>query len=65
MSKKVKVTKKVLLDRAKTYKIKGAKQLKKTALIHQMQLAEGHTDCYGKISNCTVKPCFYRSECQK
>jgi len=65
MSKKNKITKKVLLERAKPYAIKGAKHLKKTNLIHQMQLAEGHADCFTRIPNCSVDPCFYRKLCQK
>jgi len=65
MEKKKKLTKKILLKRAKAYPIKGAKQLKKKALIRQLQLAEGHTDCFARISDCRVEPCFYRSLCQK
>jgi len=65
MSKKNKLTKKVLLERAQSYAIQGAKHLKKTALIHQMQTIEGHTDCFARISNCSVTPCFYRKLCQK
>jgi len=65
MSKEIELTKKNLLDRAKPYNIKGAKQLKKEALIHRLQLAEGHTDCFAKIPNCGVFPCFYRKQCQK
>jgi len=65
MPKKNKLTKKVLLERAKPYDIQGAKKLKKTALIHQLQLAEGYVDCFGTIENCAVEPCFYRQKCQK
>jgi len=59
------LSKKALLKRAKAYDIQGAAKLKKTALIHQMQLAEGYTDCYKKIQDCSVEPCFYRKQCQK
>ncbi|MDQ6995144.1 MAG: hypothetical protein Q9M18_06065 [Mariprofundaceae bacterium] len=65
MSKKNKLTKKVLLERAKPYQIQGAKKLKKAALIHQLQLAEGYVDCFGKIPNCSIETCFYRKACQK
>lgn len=65
MTKKNKLTKKILLERAKPYHIKDAKQLKKTALIHQLQLAEGYSDCFSKLTNCSIEPCFYRQQCQK
>jgi len=65
MKNKNKLTKKILLERAQPYCIKGAKKLKKTVLIHQLQLAEGHTDCFAKIPNCSIEPCFYRKQCQK
>jgi len=58
------ISKKVLLELSKQYSIKGARKLKKIDLIHQLQLAEGNSDCFGRIPNCSVTPCFYRDVCQ-
>ncbi|MDQ6955076.1 MAG: hypothetical protein Q9M20_06490 [Mariprofundaceae bacterium] len=59
-----KISKKMLLEQSKEFNIKGAGKLKKLDLIHQLQLAEGNADCFSKISNCSVTPCFYRETCQ-
>jgi len=63
MSQK-KVTKKVLLEKAAELELKGVQKLKKEALIHTIQLAEGNTDCFAKLGECAVSPCLYRAECQ-
>ena len=59
-----KITKKDLLNHAKPLHIKGASKLKKTDLIHAIQIAEGNTPCFLTIKNCSVSPCLYRAECQ-
>ncbi len=59
-----KITKKALNEKAATLNIKGAAKLRKTELIHTIQIAEGNTDCFGRIENCDVTPCLYRAECQ-
>jgi len=58
------VTKKELLEKASEIGLKGVTKLRKPELIHSIQIAEGNTDCFTRISNCAVSPCLYRSECQ-
>jgi len=58
------VTKKELLEKASEIGLKGVTKLRKPELIHSIQIAEGNTDCFTRISNCAVTPCLYRSECQ-
>jgi len=60
-----KITKKDLLIHAKPLNIKGAAKLKKTDLIHAIQIAEGNSPCFLSIDNCSVSPCLYRAECQQ
>jgi hypothetical protein len=59
-----KITKKALNEKAAALNIKSAAKLRKVELIHTIQLAEGNTDCFGRIENCDVSPCLYRAECQ-
>jgi len=59
-----KITKKDLLAHAKPFNIKGASKLKKTDLIHAIQIEEGNNPCFLTITNCSVSPCLYRAECQ-
>ena len=59
-----KVTKKELTEMATTLNLKGVSKLRKPELIHAIQIAEGNTDCFTRISNCAVTPCLYRAECQ-
>ncbi len=59
-----KITKKELNEKAATLGLKGAAKLRKTDLIHAIQIAEGNTDCFGRIEQCDVSPCLYRAECQ-
>jgi len=63
MSQK-KVTKKELLVKAAEFDLKGVQKLKKEALIHVIQIAEGNDACFSNIQNCAVNPCLYRAECQ-
>lgn len=63
MSQK-KITKKELLVKAAEFNLKGVKKLKKEALIHAIQIAEGNDACFANIQNCAVSPCLYRAECQ-
>jgi len=64
MSAKNTVTKKELLEKASGIGLKGVSKLRKPELIHTIQIAEGNTDCFSRISNCAVSPCLYRGECQ-
>lgn len=64
MATKKTVTKKELLEKASDLGLKGLAKLRKPELIHAIQIAEGNTDCFGRIANCTVTPCLYRAECQ-
>jgi len=59
-----KITKKELVAKAVELNLKGAAKLRKQELIHAIQIAEGNTDCFARISNCAVSPCLYRAECQ-
>ncbi len=59
-----KITKKALNDKAANLGLKGAAKLRKTDLIHAIQIAEGNNDCFARIENCDVTPCLYRAECQ-
>jgi hypothetical protein len=59
-----KVTKKYLSEKAAKLSLKGVSKLRKYELIHAIQIAEGNTDCFARISGCAVNPCLYRAECQ-
>lgn len=59
-----KITKKALLEKATELHLKNAAKLRKTDLIHTIQIAEGNTDCFSRIEDCDVSPCLYRAECQ-
>ncbi len=48
---------------AKGLGIKNAAKLRKEELIHTIQLAEGHDDCYGRIPDCGQNDCLFRSDC--
>jgi len=61
---KKKLTKKILLKKADELGMKGIKKLKKTDLVHAIQLSEGNSPCFLRIPNCSVDPCLYRVECQ-
>ncbi len=59
-----KVTRKELSEKAIQLSLKGLGKLRKSELIHAIQIAEGNTDCFTRIQNCAVSPCLYRAECQ-
>jgi len=59
-----KVSKKELSEKANALNVKGVARLRKRELIHAIQIAEGNTDCYTRISSCAISPCLYRAECQ-
>ncbi len=59
-----KMTKKMLLEMAKDLNLKGMQNLRKEALIHTIQAAEGYSPCFRTIQGCAVNPCLFRSECQ-
>jgi len=60
----MKITKKELTSKASELNLKGVAKLRKSELIHAIQVAEGNSDCFARISNCAVSPCLYRAECQ-
>ncbi len=60
----MKITKKELTSKASMLNLKGVAKLRKGELIHAIQIAEGNSDCFARISNCAVSPCLYRAECQ-
>jgi len=63
MQSQEKITKKLLTDKAKSLGLKNVQKLKKVELIHCIQSAEGHSPCFGRIPDCGVTPCLFRSEC--
>ncbi len=51
---------------AKKLGINSVSKIKdKEALIHAIQLAEGNTDCFNKIPDCTLNNCFWFGDCIK
>lgn len=58
-----KVTKQQLLDIARKHAIKSASKMRKADLIHAIQLAEGNTDCFGRIPDCGIQECMFRGDC--
>jgi|GEM_PF-914918 len=58
-----KITKQALVEIAKQLELKNVQKLSKADLIHRIQIAEGNSDCFGRIPDCTVEPCLFRSEC--
>jgi Rho termination factor, N-terminal domain len=58
-----KISKKFLNDMARDLGIKHASKAKKEELIHAIQVAEGHSPCFGRIPDCTVSPCLFRADC--
>lgn len=54
---------KQLRDMAKGLNLKNAGKLRKEELIHAIQLAEGHVDCFGKIPDCGLLDCLFRPDC--
>jgi len=58
------ITKKDLTSKAADLNLKGVAKLRKPELIHAIQIAEGNSDCFARISNCAVSPCLYRADCQ-
>lgn len=58
-----KITKKELTDLARNLGIKNAAKSRKEELIHNIQVAEGHNACFGRIPDCSVNPCLFRTDC--
>lgn len=56
---------KEIIQKAKDLKVKNYSRLKKTDLIHAIQIAEGNTDCYAKIPGCGQMDCCWREDCQE
>ena len=63
MAANSKITKKLLTDMARELGIKNAAKSRKNDLIHNIQIAEGHNDCFGRIPDCAVNPCLFRNYC--
>jgi len=63
MPSQEKITKKFLAEKAKGLGLKNVQKLSKSELIHSIQTAEGHAPCFGRIPDCAVSPCLFRSEC--
>ena len=54
---------KELRQMAKGLDVKNANKLRKEDLIHAIQLAEGHVDCFGRIPDCGQSDCLFRPDC--
>lgn len=52
-----------LREMAKGLQIKNVGKLRKEELIHTIQLAEGHDDCFGRIPDCGQGDCLFRPDC--
>ncbi|MFQ5355064.1 MAG: Rho termination factor N-terminal domain-containing protein [Mariprofundaceae bacterium] len=63
MSKDVRMTKKGLIDQARMLGLKNVQKLRKTELIHEIQISEGNNPCFQRIPDCAVSPCMFRREC--
>lgn len=50
--------------RARELKVKNYSRMRKDDLIRAIQLAEGNTDCYKRITNCGETDCLWREDCQ-
>lgn len=50
--------------KAKEMGMRGYARLRKTDLIHAMQVFEGNQPCYEQIHDCGEFGCLYFSECQ-
>ena len=51
-------------ERARELKVKNYSRMRKDDLIRAVQLAEGNTDCYKRITNCGEMDCLWREDCQ-
>lgn len=60
----VKLTKKLLLEKAAGLNLKGISKLRKEELIHAIQSGEGNAPCFGKIENCGEHHCLFAADCQ-
>ena len=56
-------TVKELRTMAKDLDVKGTNKMRKEDLIHAIQLAEGHTDCFGRIPDCRQTDCLFMPDC--
>jgi len=54
---------KQLREMAKDLELKNVARLRKEDLIHAIQLAEGHADCFGRIPDCGQTDCLFRPDC--
>lgn len=54
---------KELREKAKGLDVKNLNKLRKEELIHAIQLAEGNSDCFGKIPDCGETECLFRPDC--
>jgi len=57
------ITKTALLEKAKELGLKGLSKKEKAEIIHALQEAEGNAPCFGRIPDCGIVECLYRSEC--
>ena len=48
---------------ATTLGLKSFNKLRKTDLIHEIQIAEGHDPCFGTIPGCGQEDCLFREDC--
>ncbi len=59
----MKITRTVLMEKARAMGLKGLSKKRKHELIHAIQLAEGNRDCFGRIPDCGIEDCMFREEC--
>ncbi|MDR1396346.1 MAG: Rho termination factor N-terminal domain-containing protein [Desulfarculales bacterium] len=52
-----------LKEMAKKLGVSNYSKLNKADLIHNIQIAEGYTPCYGSVTVCTQNQCLFRKAC--
>jgi hypothetical protein len=52
-----------LKEMAKNLGLSNYSKLNKTDLIHNIQIAEGYTPCYGSVNVCAQNQCLFRKTC--
>ena len=63
MASPAKLTKKTLSEMARELGVRNIAKTRKDDLIRNIQVAEGHSDCYKHIPDCGIPDCLFRGEC--
>ena len=52
-----------LRDMARKLGVRNYSKMRKDELIWAIQVAEGNTDCFKRIPDCSLTECLFRKEC--